>query len=664
MASIFLSYSHENRVCAKALARVLEEAGHDVWWDRRLGGGEEFSAEIEAALDKCQAVVVAWSKESIKSRWVRDEAAVGCEKDVLVPVSIDGSLPPMGFRQYHTMDLKGWKGARGDERTADFLHTVERRLRAKEGAEPARPKAPTKSPFPIVGGRKLWLAVGSLLLVAAAAIGIFLFAGRDKTSGPLPKPTFALLPIKSPSSDAELGQLASQVRESIAHTFSQSGVPVRILDSAPQAGGPQVDFLLAGEISRNGEKIIAAFRLEEADHRVTVFSDRFEATNEDIRDLPELIGAQMAGNLAWRAPTLVLDRSNPIEPAVLAELLRGADFNSPLDSLVSYQNDKRIAAKEPDLAVAQVNLAFSTGFVLAQLPGAEKKEAVAQARHAAQRAMTLRPDYGDTHAAWCVLHSQTRLAECEDQLRAGKRVDPDAPFLNTFLSHLLRNVGRYDESGEFAKLAHTHDIYVPTKIAWMLKTLEFTGESEAARDLNQQGGRWWPDYKDMYFRNRLYGLIQRGDFEALLPLEKEPGVEDLHPDYQNSQAIVAALRSKSAAALRRACPEGGGYLLNVRCMLAFAKIGDQHGAFMIADKLYPRQLGRTAAETERIWLEQPDGVPLEFITSPAAAPMRRDPRYLQLAQRVGLLDYWRIGRAPDFCRKQPEPVCKQILRRN
>jgi hypothetical protein len=43
--------------------------------------------------------------------------------------------------------------------------------------------------------------------------------------------------------------------------------------------------------------------------------------------------------------------------------------------------------------------------------------------------------------------------------------------------------------------------------------------------------------------------------------------------------------------------------------------------------------------------------------------MRRDPRYLALAQRLGLLDYWRSGRMPDFCTQAHEPVCAQIARR-
>src|SRR5690242_5171437 len=111
MGQIFLSYAREDREFAQRPARTLERAGHQVWWDRHLDSGEEFSAEIEAALARADVVLVAWSKVSVKSRWVRDEAAVGGDSERLVPVSIDGTLPPMGFRQFHTMDLTGWKGS-------------------------------------------------------------------------------------------------------------------------------------------------------------------------------------------------------------------------------------------------------------------------------------------------------------------------------------------------------------------------------------------------------------------------------------------------------------------------------------------------------------------------------------------------------------------------
>ena len=660
MARIFLSYARADRVCAQVLARVVEAAEHEVWWDRHIDSGEEFAAEIEAELDKADIVLVAWSKQSVRSRWVRDEAAVGGDSGRLVPVSLDGSQPPMGFRQFHTLDLTGWKGATRDKRTAELLRSIARRIDTKGKAAPAPRAVESARRMTWPTRRPLW-AIAAVLMLMIAAVATFLFwNNRDQARG---APTFALLPFNTASPDAELRDLAAQARDSIAHTFSQSGLPVRLLSSTSQADRSIVDFLISGDLSRTADKIVATVRLDEAAQGVTVYSHRFESPREDARDLPERIGAQMAGNLAWGAPLRLLDRRQPLDAALLSDLLQGFNFTG--DTLQAYQNAKRVAAKAPNVQPAQLGVAFYTGFVLAQLPREERADAVDEGRRAAQLAIKQGHDFGDTYATWCVLHSETLSVECEDRLRAGRRIDPDAPFLNTFLSHLLRAVGRVDESMDLARLAHAHDVYVPTKIAWMLKTSEYAGDSEAARELYQRGVRWWPEFQPMLIQNRLWGLIGRGDFEAILRLEQDAGPKNLGSDYQDSRALVLSLKSKSVGAAKRACTDADNFWLNVRCMLVLSRLGDQDSAFGIADKLYPRRVGPTPTETERIWLDDPDGGgPLEFITSPAAAPMRRDPRYLQMAQRVGLLDYWRSGRPPDFCRKQPEPICAQLRKQS
>src|SRR4051812_5306216 len=109
MAAIFLSYSREDHPFAEGLVRFVEQAGHDVWWDRDIDSGSEFSGEIEAALERAEAVLVAWSRSSGKSAWVRDEAAIGRDSGRLVPIVIDGSQPPIGFRQFQALDLTGWQ---------------------------------------------------------------------------------------------------------------------------------------------------------------------------------------------------------------------------------------------------------------------------------------------------------------------------------------------------------------------------------------------------------------------------------------------------------------------------------------------------------------------------------------------------------------------------
>jgi hypothetical protein len=659
LGAIFLSYAREDRGCANLLARALEHEGHEVWWDRHIDSGEEFAAEIEAELDKADVVLVAWSKQSVKSRWVRDEAAVGGDTGRLVPVSIDGTLAPMGFRQFQTLDLTGWKGAKRDGRTAELLHSVDRRIHAMAGTPTVRGPEPQRL-FSWPTRTAVWgIAAGIALIIAAASVTFLV--DRGQPSGPAAKPTIGLLPFSAPSSDAALRDVAVQARDSIAHTLSQSGVPVRLLSAASQ-GRPTVDFLINGDFSRSADKLVANVRLDEASHGVTVFSRRFEAVGDDSRNLPERVGAQIAGDLTWGGVLLDLDKRHPTDPALLAEILKQADFTG--DQLQNYQTLLRVAAKAPDWGIAQLGVAFNTAFILGDIPREERAAAVAVARRAADRARALEPEFGDTFAPWCYLHSETQWAECEDRLRAGKRVDPDAPFLNTFLAHLVRGVGRFRESLELTRLSYTHDPYVPTKIAWMLGRLEWAGSRDEAQELYQQGARWWPEYKEMFFRNRMFGILDRGDFEAGRRLEEEVGSEPLPRDYRDSSALITAVRSKSRAAVTRACDGADGLIVVVRCMLAFTTVGDQDRAFALADKLYPARVGRTPAETERIWLDNPDTSPLEFITSSAAAPMRRDPRYLELAQRTGLLAYWRTGRLPDFCGKQPEPICAILSKRS
>ena len=110
MARVFLSYDRDDTERARPVALALERAGHFVWWDLHIRGGEQFSKVIDEALQAADAVVVLWSRYSIESPWVRDEAAAGRDSGRLIPVSLDDAKPPLGFRQYQTIDLSRWKG--------------------------------------------------------------------------------------------------------------------------------------------------------------------------------------------------------------------------------------------------------------------------------------------------------------------------------------------------------------------------------------------------------------------------------------------------------------------------------------------------------------------------------------------------------------------------
>src|SRR5690348_12180846 len=123
--TLFLSYSREDEGDARRLASALEHAGYTIWWDALIEGGEAYSRSIAEALEKADAVIVLWSARSIESDWVRDEAAQGRERHRLVPLSIDGSMPPLGFRQYQVIDLTHWHGRRSGPEFAAIDRAIE-----------------------------------------------------------------------------------------------------------------------------------------------------------------------------------------------------------------------------------------------------------------------------------------------------------------------------------------------------------------------------------------------------------------------------------------------------------------------------------------------------------------------------------------------------------
>ena len=72
MARIFLSYSEEDRELARRIVRLLEVAGFEVCWERRIAPGETWRSVLQEALHAMDCMVVLWSRNSVGvsgSRW-------------------------------------------------------------------------------------------------------------------------------------------------------------------------------------------------------------------------------------------------------------------------------------------------------------------------------------------------------------------------------------------------------------------------------------------------------------------------------------------------------------------------------------------------------------------------------------------------------------------
>jgi TPR repeat protein len=131
MSDIFLSYAREDQPWAEMLAQTLEGRGWSTFWDRTIPIGKTWRETIGSELDGARCVIVLWSKTSIESGWVQEEADDAKRRGVLVPVLIDNIQPPIGFRSIQAAHLQNWDG---NEPTQAF-----RRLIADIAAQIGRP---------------------------------------------------------------------------------------------------------------------------------------------------------------------------------------------------------------------------------------------------------------------------------------------------------------------------------------------------------------------------------------------------------------------------------------------------------------------------------------------------------------------------------------------
>ena len=113
MSNIFLSYSHDDRDRVRPVVAQLESQGWSVWWDRRILPGQHWEEQLRDELKNCRAVVVIWTRNSVRSDWVQLEASAGLEIDGLVPIQLDQfdvAPIPNKFQNIHAADLTAWAG--------------------------------------------------------------------------------------------------------------------------------------------------------------------------------------------------------------------------------------------------------------------------------------------------------------------------------------------------------------------------------------------------------------------------------------------------------------------------------------------------------------------------------------------------------------------------
>jgi hypothetical protein len=161
MSDIFMSYASEDRPRGEEFARALEGQGWTVFWDRTIPIGKTWRETIGRELSEARCVIVLWSKTSIESSWVQEEADDARRRGVLVPVLIDKVVPPIGFRSVQAADLADWDTKQPTQAFGRLLADIAALVRSLRGPLRRRPGPPRQRPGsgPVRGQRAGGLAV-------------------------------------------------------------------------------------------------------------------------------------------------------------------------------------------------------------------------------------------------------------------------------------------------------------------------------------------------------------------------------------------------------------------------------------------------------------------------------------------------------------------------
>ena len=420
---LFFSYSRSDQKAALPLIRALEQHGHAVWWDGLLEGGDNFLPTTQAALEKADAVVVLWSKTSIDSHWVRDEATVGRDRRRLVPLSLDGSLPPLGFRQFQVIDIAKWNG----KPAAEQFRRITSAIAAVSSAPPAAGSTPPAAGSAAGTAGSAAGTAGSgnrrnLLIGAAALAGAGTLAGWGwlrTTAEPAVANSVAVLPFRNLSGQSDKDYFAEGLAEELRTTLSLNRQ--LLVSGAASVGGFRADVdtrqiartlgvsnLLMGSVRQTDDRVRITARLVDGVTGFERWSQVFDRAMADVLAIQVEIATTVADAListlakddAWRAerPGGTGDAA-AFDAYVKGQALYQIGGSSDTDAQALAAFDKAIA-RDAKYGAAHAARART----LAAIANREASVARAirlrsDALSSARNAIALAPDMADGHAA-------------------------------------------------------------------------------------------------------------------------------------------------------------------------------------------------------------------------------------------------------------------------
>lgn len=648
MASVFLSYSREDVAKAQAVAAALEREGHSVWWDRQLHGGSRFSKEIERALKNAEAVVVLWSRASIESAWVQDEAAEGRDGDRLVPVLIDDSKPPLGFRQYQAVDLTTWKGRPGD----GVIKAVHAAILARCGtAQAVEPKAAAPAErFPKGGLRLFAIAAGAIVAILLAGLAYWLSVSPSKTE-----------PAPLRLQFGELKALSAQVPETVPENLREellSAIATDAVIVATTAAAPEPSrsgYALAATMREAGDSLRFTVHVTNAASGASLWSETLDRPAAIAAIAPRQVAVAVSQVLRC-ALGGAARYGKPMADGTLSIFFNYCEeywadtMGKPGNAARALDLARRVVAAAPDFSRGWSGLAQVAIWSLRESVLADAEALRSEARKAAERALDLDDENSQAYEALASLEPPFAFAAREKLHVKSVSVRPgECGCEYVGYGAFLNIVGRNAEAMDAFKRAHDMiPLSADVNSSWA-DALFVGGRTDEAQQVVAKTLELWPDNPSLR-ESLLRSAFWTKRFDEAVKLLDDPRTPLTVAERQALRQAVHAIRGGTAATKAVAA----------KAVVDAARSADSGSIPVIA-------LGALGANAEALSVADAhiarDGPrSLAALFHPTLGAARHLPQFAMLARRHGLVGYWRAARhPPDFCKERGAPaLCSEL----
>lgn len=633
MAKLFLSYSRKDETRARRFTDWLELEGHDVWRDEdEIGGGASFSSEIEKALSECGAVLVLWSAESVQSAWVRDEAGYGRDRGKLIPFSLDGTEPPLGFRQFQSIDLSKWKG-RGEPPGAGRIRGAIDRICGNPAAS-APAVGVAKPPSLSVPKLSRTALLATLLgLVPIGALGYL--AWQEWPGDRQITITVQASPVSTDRAMAsDYANLAAGDMAAFLPRRSDEATVIGPADAVGRASGYRMEI----STDPHGRAANASLTLSDQDGRTTLWSKNWSVADAAAANLKAEVSAY-ASKAAF-CLTEARGGANRLSQPALGLYLSGCTgigetklSNEDFEAIF-----ERVTKLAPGFGPGWDYLALSRSWIAEGLEDNSSPAYAAAARSAREtiaKARKLNPNSAMSYDAEYHLISNDPFKGLEVLNKAAK-VDPQDWEIQTHLSEKFLSVGRMSDAAQAAQRAVELEPSTPYTRSQYIQALVYSGQFSKTKEDIAAARNKWPndqqiDFAEFSFQYR-YG-------DPRIALQLMPRIGDLtDAEMAPNRKFIAARLDPTPAKIDDAIAALSARAANSqpqrnRVLLALGNFGRVDQAYQL--------------------MEDPKFQPFisrDLLFRPDFAAVRADPRFMAVAARLGLVRYWRqTGYWPDFC---------------